>query len=254
MAQETGTAQVTAEDIAALPEEEAFRLLYLTPSKAPWPAGTIVQWESNRGQLRVYITNRTDEPMYLDWSKSHFRDALGKTWEVYGVSQEYSTRDTVAPGRPYEESVALVNGPSVLYSAENLGREIEMTLMLSDETGAYVPYLERFEVGMHLDQVSRTLAAEETHEMRFSRGRSISATVVGSLIAAGGIYALADRGLAERDGELDSELNRTRVAIGGGALGLGLTVATASSIRRGVLTKRIEANESFYTSEDEPAY
>jgi len=147
-----------------------------------------------------------------------------------------------------------VDGPPVLYSAAHLNRDIEVSLMLGDDAGGYVPYLESFEVGMHLDEVQRTLMAEETHEMRFNRGRSITATVVGSLIAAGGIYALADSRLAERDGGIDSEMNATRLAIGGGALGLGLTVATTSSIRRGVLTKRIEANESFHTSEDEATY
>ena len=64
--------------------------------------------------------------------------------------------------------------------------------------------------------------------------------------AGAGIYALADSSLAERNGSIDSELNTTRVALGGGALGLGLTIATASSIRRGILTRRIEANETFY--------
>ena len=48
-----------------------------------------------------------------------------------------------------------VKNSSVSEAAADYGRDLEMTLMLDTGDGLYVPYVESFEVGMHLDAVAR---------------------------------------------------------------------------------------------------
>lgn len=235
---------VTESDIAALPPDEAYRLMFVVPGGADWPSGTVLQWEANRGHLRLYLTNRRDDTLYLDWSRSHFIDPAGKTWPLRAATQEYATRDAIEPGQMYQESLALVGGPGTLYGPRDVGRPMEVTLYLGGAEG-FTAYQERFDIGMNLDQVARSLAAEERHHYEFQKRRTVTATVLGTALAGAGIYLLADERLGYRNGVLDTEMNTTRLALGGGGLGLGFTLVTASSIRRATLSKKIAALETY---------
>lgn len=243
---------VTESDIAALPTAEAYRLMFVIPGGSDWPDDTVLQWEASRGHLRLYLTNHRADTLYLDWGESRFVDAAGQTWPLRAASRDAPTREAIAPGALYQETLALVGGSDILYGPGDVGRPIELTLSLEDSSGS-TAYWEHFEIGINLDEVARSLAAEERHLYEFQRRRTVTATTLGALMASAGTYLLADRSLGERDGVLDSELNTTRLSIGGGALGLGLTLITASSVRRGVLSRKIDALGPHQDSiEDEP--
>lgn len=231
---------ITEADIAALPTAEAYRLMFVVPGGSDWPEDTVLQWEASRGHLRLYLTNHRADTLYLDWGESRFVDAAGQTWPLRAASRDAPTREAIAPGQLYQETLALVGGSDILYDAGDVGLPIELTLSLEDASGS-TTYWEHFEIGIDLDEVARSLAAEERHLYEFQRRRTVTATALGVLLAGAGTYLLADRSLGERDGVLDTELNTTRLSVGGGALGLGVTLITASSIRRGGLTRKIEA-------------
>jgi hypothetical protein len=231
-------------DLSQLHEDEAYRLLYVAPSGAPWPEGTIIQWEAHRGQLRVYITNRRSEPLYLDWSKSYFVDTAARSWPLRSASETWPTRDTVQPGTPYEASLALVDGPEQLYTPADVGRELSLSLSLGTSSGGFVPYSERFTVDMDMAQAAHSIWAEEKRDLEVQVRRSIWSTTFGALIAGGGVFLLVDQNLSIRDGEVDDQLQATRLASGGGALGLGMTMVTASSIRRASSHRKLAALET----------
>ena len=98
-------------NLEELSAEEAWRLLYVTPQKSPSPPEMILQWEDQRGGIKLYLTNRGAEPVVVDWGGSQFVDAAGQTWSIRSKEDPEASTAHVKTGELLEARLLLVSGP-----------------------------------------------------------------------------------------------------------------------------------------------
>jgi len=233
----------TAADLSELPEDEALRLLTVAPAADnASPPGASIQWEANRGQLRLYILNRGEGELYLDWTRSHITNAAG-TFSLAPSTTPGLERSQIAVATSFQDALALAGGPPTAYGLGDVNRPVGVSLMLGP-MGAPTVYQHTLMISVDEARVDRAAWRQSRYDMELLRARTVRRTIWGGVFGAAGVFLLANPNLSQRNGEFDEQKHTLRIASGSMCLAYGGALAITSSIRRGLVNDDLAAHDA----------
>ena len=232
-----------ADDLEELPEDEALRLISVTPSdENASPEGASIQWEASRGQLRLYILNRGEQDLSLDWTRSQVTNAAG-TFRLAPSGDPSLQRSAIGVGTSFQDALVLIDGPPTVYGLDDIDHMIALRVVLGPH-GAPTVYQHSHLVSIDHDQVERAAWRQTRYDIELLRGRTVRRTVGGAIIGAAGVFLLANPNLSEANGQFDEQKHILRVSTGAMTLTYGAALTLVSSVRRGRYNDDLAAHDA----------